>query len=103
MSSFEEMAKKREIEASKLTDMDIWKTVISKVVELPDTPLDIKVDILIQSVPDIGVIFGQLKYQNSIGKVNDKDYHDMLEICISKLEKKKELVDFDPRTYTESK
>lgn len=99
-ADFEKMAKDREILARKLTDIEIWRSIILKVINL-DIDNDMKVDILIQSIPDIGTIFGQLKFFNSQQILGSLDYHDLLEICIKKYEERKRLVDFDPLKYKE--
>ena len=97
-SDFEGMAKEREEEAAQLTDLDIWKSVVEKAVIL-EADAYIKADILLQSIPDIGVIFSQLKVQNRKKLLGDKDYHDLLEVILEKLEKDMGMVDFDPRKY----
>ncbi|MHA2502259.1 MAG: hypothetical protein ACXAE3_05270 [Candidatus Kariarchaeaceae archaeon] len=101
MSDFEEMATQREMEAAKLTDLDIWKTVVEKAATLDAEPF-IKADILLTSIPDIGVIFSQLKYQYNVQNLSNKEYHDLLELLVEKIEK--ELggtIDFDPLKYDE--
>jgi len=102
MSDFESMASKREEEASKLTDLDIWKTVVEKAVLL-DADSFIKADILLQSIPDVGVIFSQLKHQYNIHNITDREYHDLLELLVEKIEKEMGgRIDFDPLKYDES-
>ena len=100
MSDFDEMAREREVEASKLSDLDIWKTVVEKAVKL-DVESFVKADILLQSIPDIGVIFSQIKNQYNKGNINDEDYSDLLEILVKKLEDDMGMVDFDPLKYNE--
>lgn len=97
---FEKMAKKREAEASKITDLDVWKSVVSKAIELR-VDATVKADILLQAIPDIGVIFAQLKHHNNSGNLTDKEYHDILKICVEILETKMGIVDFDPLKYDE--
>jgi alpha-amylase/alpha-mannosidase (GH57 family) len=102
LSDFEEMASRREEEAAKLTDLDIWKTVVEKAALL-DADTYIKADILLQSIPDVGVIFSQLKRQHNKKNITDTEYHDLLEMLVEKIEK--ELggrIDFDPLKYDET-
>lgn len=97
---FAEMARKREIEAQRISDIDVWKSVVAKVLPL-EVDNDVKADILLQSIPDLGVIFSQLKLHNKSGDLSDAEYHDILEVCIDKLEKDMKIVDFDPLKYDE--
>ena len=99
-ANFEKMAKDRELLADKLTDLEIWRGIILKVINL-DVDSEMKVEILVQSIPDIGTIFGQLKFFNSQQILANKDYYDLLEICIRKYEKSKKFVDFNPLKYKE--
>lgn len=98
--NFEAMAKKREREARFISDAAVYKNVVQKIVQL-DVEIDMKVEILSQAIPDIGIIFGQLRYQYNVGNIEAKDYHDILEKFISKMEREKKTIDFDPTKYSE--
>lgn len=97
-SDFDEMAKNREEEAAKLSDFDIWKSVVKKAVKL-DVETNVRADILLQSIPDIGVIFSQLKSQFDKGNLTSQDYHDLLEVLIEKVETEMKEIEFDPVKY----
>jgi len=99
-NDFESMAREREEEAAKLTDLDVWKSVVEKAVILDSEPF-IKADILLQSISDIGVIFAQLKVQNRKGNIPDQEYHDLLEIILEKLESDMQIHEFNPLKYKE--
>ncbi len=100
VQNFEAMAKKREREARFISDAAVYKNVVEKIVKL-DVDIDMKVEILSQSIPDIGIIFGQLRYQYNVGNIEAQHYHDILEKFITKMEREKRTIDFDPLKYTE--
>ena len=100
MVDFDSMAEAREEYATTLSDLEIWRNIVLKIIKL-EIENDMKVDILMQSISDIGTIFGQLKFYNTKGELTNKDYHDLLEICIAKYEQQKGIVDFNPLTYKE--
>ncbi len=97
---FEKMARDREEEARKISDLDVWISVVEKVVNLDVSPEE-KAAILLQGIPDVGVVFGQLKIHYKNGKLSDKEYHDILERCVKKLESELGMRDFDPLKYNE--
>ncbi|MHA2251798.1 MAG: hypothetical protein ACXAD7_15655 [Candidatus Kariarchaeaceae archaeon] len=91
---FEKMANEREEFAQTLSDYDIWKQVVQSAITIEADP-EMKANILITSIPDIGVIFTQLKEINQNGDLSNKEYRQIVEICMKKLEN--QMVDFDPR------
>ncbi len=95
---FHEMAKKREFEAKRISDEEIWRNVVKKVLLLNIEP-DMKVTILMQSISDLAIILQQLKYFNSSGVLENKEYKQILEYCIEQIEAKREPVDYNPLNY----
>ena len=92
------LVRDREKQASKLSNIEIWRQVVLNAIAM-DAPINMKASILLQAIPDIGVIFKLLKKYNDENRINDRDYHDILELCVKKLEANQQMVDFDPLTY----
>ncbi|MCY3413295.1 MAG: hypothetical protein INQ03_16775 [Candidatus Heimdallarchaeota archaeon] len=95
---FDSLADQRNRLATTISDEAISKTVIEKILIL-DADLDMKASILMQAITDIGVIFRGLQYFNQENKINNQEYHDLLEICIHKYHFNEEEVDFNPLHY----
>jgi len=91
---FEKMAIEREEFAQTLSDYDVWKQVVRSAITIEADP-EMKANILITSIPDIGVIFTQLKEICQNGDLSHKEYRQIVDICMKKLEN--QMVDFDPR------
>ena len=70
-SDFREMAREREEFAKSLSDKEIWKSVTKSTIKLVGDPT-FKADVLLSSIPDIGIIFGQLKNANKTGEIEDQ-------------------------------
>ncbi|MHA2089736.1 MAG: hypothetical protein ACW98K_02655 [Candidatus Kariarchaeaceae archaeon] len=98
---FGKMAEEREEFAQTLSDQDIWKSVIRSAIVIEGNPA-FKANILLTTIPDIGMIFGQLRSNNKQGLISDQEYHDILEVCIKTLESRVGYVEFDPLKYDES-
>lgn len=100
-SDFRKMAQEREKYASSLSNSDIWKSVARSAIKLVGDP-NMKANVLLSSIPDIGIIYSQLKYCSNQGYLSNKEYYDILEIILNTLQKDIKYIDFDPRLYDES-
>ena len=90
-----ELADEREEYADSLTDMDIWRQVVRNVVKM-EAEIDTKVEILIGAIPDIAVIYSQLRFNNRIGDLPNKEYHDILDGCLTRLKLRQGDIEFNP-------
>ncbi|MDH5403452.1 MAG: hypothetical protein OEZ01_01850 [Candidatus Heimdallarchaeota archaeon] len=93
--NFDQMAEQREAEAQLLDDVDVWRSIIEKVVLL-DSPSDMKADILFTSIPDIGVVLTQLKNHFEKGNFDETSYKEIVDKYIAILRANNTAIDFDP-------
>ncbi len=95
-TNFDEVASFRENFAHSISDLDISRNVVLKILQLSDESCEMKADILMSAIPDIGTIFAQLKYFNKNGFLSNKNFHDILEICIAKYHSNAQFAPFNP-------
>ena len=98
-SEFRRMAKQREEESKLISDSDVYASMVENIVKL-DVDYEMKVDILHQSITDVGTIFGLLKMQNDKGNLSNLDLYNILEIFIAKLERERKSIDYNPLKYS---
>lgn len=91
----DKLAEEREEYANTLSTFDIWRQVVRNAVKM-DAEIETKVDILLGAIPDIGVIYSQLRFNNKIGDLTNKEYHDILESCLERLNLTRKDIDFNP-------
>ncbi|MCH8906636.1 MAG: hypothetical protein IH840_06065 [Candidatus Heimdallarchaeota archaeon] len=90
-----DLAQHREDLAEKLSQEQIWEEVIHNAVGL-DAPAEMKAEILLGAITDLGVIFRHLKKANRKSTISNYDYAKMLEVCLEKVEQRRIPVDFNP-------
>ncbi|MCY3412407.1 MAG: hypothetical protein INQ03_12290 [Candidatus Heimdallarchaeota archaeon] len=61
MNQFRQMAHARELEANALSDREIYKTMISKIIKLKDLPIEVRSDMILQAISDNLCIYEELK------------------------------------------
>ncbi len=91
----EDIARDREEFASTLSQNDIYKQVVRNAIKL-DAPIDMKAGILLSSIPDLAVIYSQLKFNNRIGDLSNDDLAEFLSLIIEKIEVSSKEVEFNP-------
>ncbi|MCE7737669.1 MAG: hypothetical protein GPJ54_22450 [Candidatus Heimdallarchaeota archaeon] len=91
----EDIARDREEFASTLSQNDIYKQVVRNAIKL-DAPIDMKAEILLSSIPDLAVIYSQLKFNNRIGDLSNDDLAEFLALIIEKIEASSKEVEFNP-------
>jgi hypothetical protein len=94
------IASERELFANSLEEAKIHQEVIINVCEMEEISPEMKVEIMLQSIKDLAVVFHNIKYCNSKKLISDKEYMNILEIIISKFHQSGSDVDFDPRRYS---
>lgn len=99
-SEFDQLADEREEFAQSISDLEIARHVVQQVLQLSEGD-EMKVSILMDAIPDIGTIFANLKFFNREGQLSNRDFHDMLEVCLIKYHERKGIVDFNPLTYNQ--
>lgn len=90
-----DIAKEREIYAKTLSQKDIWRSVVRNAIKMKAS-VDMKADILLNAIPDLGVIYGHLRFNNKIGDLDNKEFFALLEIILNKLEIKRNEIEFNP-------
>lgn len=91
----EDIARDREEFANTLSQNDIYKQVVRNAIKL-DAPIDMKAEILLSSIPDLAVIYSQLKFNNRIGDLSNDDLAEFLALIIEKIEASSREVEFNP-------
>lgn len=91
----EELAKEREEYAKTLSQEDIWNAVITNAIKM-EAPAEMRAEILLSAITDIGIIYRLLKDHHRKGELNAEDYQNLLNILIEKIEERKKDVDFNP-------
>ncbi|MCY3413294.1 MAG: hypothetical protein INQ03_16770 [Candidatus Heimdallarchaeota archaeon] len=100
VTEIDEMARQREAEVASISDQEIYETIIKKILELDTEPI-MKANILIEAVPDMGMIFGILKHQFNIGMMSEEEYKSITQYCIDGYQANEQDVHFNPLTYSE--
>ena len=91
----DELARERENYAESLSQKDIYRQVVRNAIKMDAEP-EIKAEILLGAIPDIGVIYNQLRFNNRVGDLNNEDFKKLLQIIIEKLESEAKEVEFNP-------
>ncbi len=91
----DDIARDREEFANTLSQNDIYKQVVRNAIKL-DAPIDMKAEILLKAIPDLAVIYSQLKFNNSIGDLSNDDLAEFLALIIEKIEASSKEVEFNP-------
>lgn len=91
----EDIARDREEFANTLSQNDIYKQVVRNAIKL-DAPIDMKAEILLSSIPDLAIIYSQLKFNNRIGDLSNDDLAEFLSLIIEKIEASSKEVEFNP-------
>lgn len=91
----DDIARDREEFANTLSQNDIYKQVVRNAIKL-DAPIDMKAEILLSSIPDLAVIYSQLKFNNRIGDLSNDDLAEFLALIIEKIEASSKEVEFNP-------
>lgn len=95
-----EIAESREKAAEKLSEDAIHHEVVASVCKMSDVKADMKVEILLQSIKDLAVVFNIIREFNQRGELSNKDYAEILEVMTSKFYDEGGEVEFDPRRYS---
>ena len=91
----EDLAKDRDAYANTLSQNDIYRQVVRNAIKL-DAPIKMKADILLRSIPDLAVIYSQLKFNNRIGDLSNDDLAEFLALIIDQIEVSSKEVEFNP-------
>jgi hypothetical protein len=91
----EDIAKDREDFANTLSQNDIYKQVVRNAIKL-DAPIKMKAEILLGAIPDLAVIYSQLKFNNLIGDLSNDDLAAFLQIIIGNIEESEREIEFNP-------
>ncbi len=92
----------RELEARYYSDLDIHREVFKNLIKL-DCDLDMKIEIMLQAIPDIAVCYLLLKESYKSHALTLDEYEQYLEATLKKLEENIGVsYDFDPRVLSSS-
>ena len=91
----DDIAKDREEFANTLSQNDIFKQVVRNAIKL-DAPISMKADIILNAIPDLAIIYSQLKFNNRIGDLSNDDLAKFLALIIEKIEASSKEVEFNP-------
>ncbi len=91
----EDIAKEREDFAETLSQNEIWRQVVRNAIKM-DAPIEMKADILLKAIPDLAVIYSQLKFNNRIGDLTNDELVEFLRIIIERIEQTTGEVEFNP-------
>ena len=97
----ENIAKEREDFADTLSQNEIWRQVVRNAIKM-DASIEMKADILLGAIPDLAVIYSQLKFNNRIGDLTNDELANFLKIIIERIEQKSSEVEFNPLNIDES-
>lgn len=91
----EDIAKEREDFAETLSQNEIWRQVVRNAIKI-DAPIEMKADILLKAIPDLAVIYSQLKFNNRIGDLSNDELAEFLRIIIERIELSSTEIEFNP-------
>lgn len=92
----EYIAQEREFLANKLSESQIHHSVVENVINM-NVNTEMKVGILLQSIPDLAVIYRNLQSAHSIGNLPSKEYRNLLEHLLDVIQTRAHRVEYDPR------
>ena len=67
-----------------------------------EASIEMKADILLGAIPDLAVIYSQLKFNNRIGDLTNDELANFLKIIIERIELNSSEVEFNPLNIDES-
>lgn len=80
MNSFNEMAARREQEAALLSDEEIYKSIISKFIQLVQFPIEDRANMIFDAIVDNRFVYEELKQLSSQGIIGSEDMIKLLKI-----------------------
>lgn len=97
----ENIAKEREDFADTLSQSEIWRQVVRNAIKM-DASVEMKADILLGAIPDLAVIYSQLKFNNRIGDLTNDELANFLNIIIERIEQTTSEIEFNPLNIKDS-
>lgn len=93
--SDEDIAKSREIASQGISEMNVYWSVVENIVNM-DAEISTKIDILLQAVPDLGIILAHLSKCRSKAIITNNYYSKLVKSCLLWVNKNGGSTQFNP-------